>query len=276
MFWLCLFLFFCFCHSSPYEQPQICAWLSGAAYCGKEKYDNMVLGGPAQGFFVYNTLYDVKSDLQGFIGTLNNNIYVVYRGSSSPLNWVYDFEISQVKYSSYHCENCMVHKGFYRSALDIRNQTLFHVNILKMKFPEYGIIVTGHSYGAAVSQLVAMEIVKELAYPVAVYTFGQPRIGNSVYAGLVNYIIGEHWRFVHDKDIVPHLPPPFDVVDGGLEYMHSCVEIFEDESGMLIVCNNTKCEDTHCSSKYRITDLKVDDHLYYLGHRLSCEDSVHL
>ena len=274
MFWLCLFLLFCFSHSS--EEPYICAWLSGAAYCGKEKYDTMVLGGPAQGFLVYNTLYDPKSDLQGFIGTLNKDIYVVYRGSSSPLNWIYDFEISQVKYLSYHCDECMVHKGFYKSALDIKNHTLFHVQILKAKFPEYRIFVTGHSYGAAMAQLVAMEIVKELGYPVAVHNFGQPRIGNRHYAMLVNQVIDQNWRFVHNRDIVPHLPPPFDIVDGGLEYKHSCVEIFEDENGVLIVCNNTQCEDNNCSSKYTISDLNVDDHLYYFGHRLSCEDSIHL
>lgn len=274
MFWLCLFVLFCLSYSSQQEQPQVCAWLSGAAYCGKEKYDSMVLGGPAQGFDVYNTLYDVKSDLQGFIGTLNHEIYVVYRGSSSPLNWIYDFEISQVKYTTYDCDGCMVHKGFYKSALDIKNQTLIYLQILKRKFNHHTIIVTGHSYGAAVAQLVAMEIVKELGYPVTVYNFGQPRIGNRDYAMLVNMVIGQHWRFVHDRDIVPHLPPPFDILEGGLEYMHSCVEIFEDESGLLVVCNNTNCEDINCSSKYTITDLEVDDHLYYLGHRLSCEAST--
>jgi predicted lipase len=278
MFLRIIYLFyFLFFSSSLHasKQSDICAWLSGAAYCGKENYDTMVLGGPAQGFVVHNSLYDIKSDLQGFIGTLNNNIYIVYRGSSSPLNWIYDFEIRQIKYDSYpDCEDCMVHKGFYHSALDIKDQTLFHLKALKLKYPRYNIIVSGHSYGAAVCQLVAMEIAKLGLGQVSVYNFGQPRVGNSVYAFLVNQVIEQHWRFVHNRDIVPHVPPPFDFVDGGLEYMHSCVEVFEDENGVLNVCNNTKCEDVNCSSQYKITELNSADHSVYLGHRLSCEEST--
>ena len=54
-------------------------WLSGAAYCGKDKYKSMILGGPASGFVYKDTLYDIKTDLQGYIGTLatTKSIYVV-------------------------------------------------------------------------------------------------------------------------------------------------------------------------------------------------------
>ena len=257
--------------SNTHDQKDITAWLSGAAYCGKENYYNMTVGGPAQGFIYYYSLYDIRSDLQGFIGVLpkTKTIYIVYRGSSSPLNWIYDIELMQVKYDSYpDCEDCMVHKGFYHSALDILDQTLFHMKQIKIQYPRYKIIVSGHSYGAAVCQLIAMELLKA-GFNLSIYNFGQPRVGNSVYATLVNQMIEENWRFVHDKDIVPHLPPGVFV-----DYFHSCREIFEDETSILNVCNNTKCEDPNCSSKYKFTDLNADDHLVYLGHRLSCEAST--
>ena len=63
-------------------------WLSGAAYCGKDNYKTMSIGGYATGFVYKDTLYDVKTDIQGYIGTLTNkkSIYVVLRGSSSIMN----------------------------------------------------------------------------------------------------------------------------------------------------------------------------------------------
>jgi len=269
---LIYFIFRLFCVSADIaNQHYISAWLSGAAYCNKENYETMILGGPADGFKFYRAIYDVKSDLEGFIGYLpsSKSIYVVYRGSASPLNWIYDLELLQVKYDSYpECEECMVHKGFYHSALNVKKVTLYYLKSLNRKYPEYNVIVTGHSYGAAVSQLIAMEIIKIGINPV-VLNFGQPRVGNSIYAMLVNQLIEENWRFVHNKDIVPHVPPGVFV-----DYFHSCREIFELDTSALNVCNNTNCEDPVCSSKYKISELNTEDHLTYLGHRLSCEAST--
>ena len=77
-------------------------WLSGAAYCGKDNYKTMILDGPASGFIYKETLYDVKTDLQGYIGILptTKSIYVVIRGSSSIMNWLDDFEIKLIKIRS--------------------------------------------------------------------------------------------------------------------------------------------------------------------------------
>ena len=48
-------------------QLNTCVWLSGASYCGKDNYKSMIVGGPASGFVYKDTLYDVKTDLQGYI-----------------------------------------------------------------------------------------------------------------------------------------------------------------------------------------------------------------
>jgi hypothetical protein len=38
-------------------------------------------------------------------------------------------------------------------------------------------------------------------------TFGQPRIGNSVFATYYNNFVPKTIRVTHEHDIVPHLPP---------------------------------------------------------------------
>jgi hypothetical protein len=245
-------------------------WLSGAAYCGKDKYNTMKLAGPASGFVYKDTLYDVKTDLQGYTGILpsTKSIYVVFRGSSSIMNWLADLEVRLVSYTTFPDCACEVHNGFYKSALGVRNKTISSVKILQKAYPTYSVVVTGHSYGASVGQLIAMELVKE-GIKVKLYDYGQPRVGDSKYAGFVNTQIDEYWRTTHNKDIVPHVPPI-----QGFGYLHSCREVFEDENGNLSVCSEADCEDPKCANQFSLKETNVDDHSYYLQHRVSCEEST--
>lgn len=251
-----------------YEELNIGVWLSSAAYCGKEKYSTMVLSGPAKGFVYKDTLYDAKTDLQGYTGFLasSKSIYVVLRGSSSTMNWLDDFEVKQVPYTSYPECNCKVHNGFYHSALGVSNKTIESVKSMKKKYPSYSVVVTGHSYGASCAQLLAMELEKN-GIETKLYNYGQPRVGDNKYASFVNTIIPIYYRVTHNKDLVPHVPPI-----EGFGYHHSCTEIFEDATGNLKICSESNCEDPACADQYGLTETNTDDHSYYLGHQLTCEN----
>ena len=273
MFFIQLFLLFSllgFTYSYDSAQLNTCVWLSGAAYCGKDKYSSMILKGQASGFVYKDTLYDIKTDLQGYIGILptTKSIYVVLRGSSSTMNWLDDFEVKLVPYTSYPECNCNVHYGFYNSALGVSTKAVNTVKSLMKLYPTYTVTVTGHSYGAACAQLIGMELEKN-GINVKIYDYGQPRVGDSKYAAFVNTKIEEHYRTVHNKDMVPHVPP-IDVFG----YQHSVREIFEDSTGKLTLCSATNGEDPACADRYSLVQTNTDDHLYYLGHRLSCEEST--
>ena len=257
---------------SAYDSAQLnsCVWLSGAAYCGKEGYQSIVLDGAAKGFIYKETLYDLKTDLQGYIGVLpsTKTIYVVLRGSSSVMNWLDDFEVMQVSYTTFPECNCKVHYGFYRSALGVSNKAVSVVKSLQKLYPGYTVTVTGHSYGAACAQLIGMELVKN-GVSVKIYDYGQPRVGDSKYAAFVSTKIAEHYRTVHNKDTVPHVPPM-----EGFGYYHSVREIFEDSTGKLTVCSATNGEDPACADRYSLAQTNTEDHSYYLGHSMSCEEST--
>ena len=271
-------LFFCvssflyFANSTQFDLEQLntSVWLSSAAYCGKEKYETMRLSGPATDFVYKDTLYDSKTDLQGFIGIISStkSIYVVIRGSSSKMNWLDDLEVRKVEYTTYPQCDCKVHNGFYRSALGVSNHTISAVKTLQNIYPTYSVIVTGHSYGASCGQLLAMELERN-GIKTKLYNFGQPRVGDNIYAPFVNTIISEYYRITHNKDMVPHVPPT-----DGFGYYHSCREIFEDVDGKLTMCSETNCEDPTCADQYSLIKTNTDDHLYYLGHRVSCEESI--
>jgi hypothetical protein len=70
-----------FIYAYDFEQANTCVYLSGAAYCEKENYKTMQLLGTAAGFVYQDTLYDLKTDIQGYIGyiTAKKSIYVVLR-----------------------------------------------------------------------------------------------------------------------------------------------------------------------------------------------------
>lgn len=268
-----IFLFFCFlskvfCYDS--NQLNTGVWLSGAAYCGKDLYKTMILGGPASGFTYKETLYNVKTDLQGYIGVLptTKTIYVAIRGSSSTMNWLDDFEVKLVPYDSFPECKCNVHNGFYKSALSVVSKTVSTVKALRTQYPGYSVVVTGHSYGAACGQLLAMELVKN-GINVKVYDYGQPRVGDANYAAFVNTKIPEFYRMTHNKDVVPHVPP----IDG-FGYKHSCREVFEDSTGKLTTCSATNCEDPKCADQFSLVQTNGDDHSYYLGRRVDCEHST--
>ena len=267
--------FFMFIYTSygyDINQLNIGVWLSGASYCHKTKYNTMKIGYPANNFIYNETLHDIVTDVQGYIGIIPNmkSIYVVIRGSNSIRNWIDDFEIIQMPYITYPECNCNVHTGFYKSALSIRNKTIDTIKKLQKQFPLYSVVLTSHSYGASTGQLLGMELEKE-NIRVKIYNYGQPRIGDQKYADFSNKIITEYWRTTHNKDIVPHLPPKQIL---SYNYSHSCTEIFENEIGNLKVCSSTNCEDEMCSDKYKLSETNTNDHEYYLSHRISCKEST--
>lgn len=247
-------------------------WLSGASYCDKESYKTMIFGGPVSDFKVTNVIYDVKTDMQGYIGILpsTKSIYVVFRGSSSALNWLDDFEVKLTSYDSYPECGCKVHTGFYHTTLAIKDEIINSINALKKLYPTYNVMCSGHSLGAIIALLVHLELEK-VGIKATTYNYGQPRGGDKIFASFVNskLPLTNYYRFVHNKDMVPHTPP----IDG-FGYYHACTEIFEDEKETLTTCSTSNCEDPKCSDKYSLVQTNTADHSIYLGHLLQCEAST--
>ena len=127
--------------------------LSGAAYCDKDNYNTMKMIEPANNFQYYQTLYDKKTDLHGYVGVIQpeNQILVVFRGSASTRNWMDDADVILTQYSTFTECNCNVHSGFYASSNNIYPVVHEYVKDMLDIFPDFNVIITGHSYGAAVA-----------------------------------------------------------------------------------------------------------------------------
>lgn len=164
-----------------------------------------------------------------------------------------------------------VHGGFYSSYhnTSLRDQVISAVQSTLAKRPELEVAVTGHSLGAAMACLCALDLNVNVGISnLKIITFGQPRVGNKVFAQFFNERIPYSIRMTHGHDPVPHLPPP-SPVSQTYSYYHTATEVwiynigsgfrqFEVEK----ICDSSGEDPLCCKS---VVGNSIFDHLQYLG-----------
>jgi hypothetical protein len=184
-------------------------------------------------------------------------IYVVFRGTQSTRDWVVDLHFGKVEYI---CNECEVHRGFYEAEQSVIYDVIKGVDDLKSMFPSFKVVVTGHSLGAALSTLTAVDLMRS-GINVQLFNFGSPRIFNSIGAYIVSSLLSDIVRVSHTKDIVPHVPPM------EMDYQHVSGEWYENEIGDIVKCCGY--ENSSCSDQWK-AGLNGDDHMWYLGMYVGC------
>ncbi len=83
-----------------------------------------------------------------------------------------------------------------------------HIDKLAAKYEVTKIISSGHSLGAALSIIGALEIKLKYGskYEVEAHNFGQPRVGDANLAQFMKSKLNTIFRVVHYQDLVPHVP----------------------------------------------------------------------
>ena len=127
------------------------------------------------------------------------------------------------------------------------------------------VFVSGHSLGGALATFCALEMKLILGIEdVRVVTFGSPRVGNSIFADWYKKKIPQNFRFTHNRDMIPSLPPAY------MGFSHIAQEIWLVDvvpSRTLVgVCNGSgedpKCHRGACSFGFCSS---LTDHLLYLS-----------
>jgi triacylglycerol lipase len=150
-------------------------------------------------------------DTQGFVVTNDDALLVAFRGTQPgrPMDWFVDFGAIHRPWDH---GTGTVHGGFYDALKAVWGAALPGTRrILPERLRERGnrtVWMTGHSLGGALAELCAAQTMLVEKIPVqGVYTFGQPRVGNTAFAKAVHDAFGARiHRFVNDRDIVPRVP----------------------------------------------------------------------
>tara|TARA_E500000178_G_C16991863_1_gene741195 strand:- start:1126 stop:1998 length:873 start_codon:yes stop_codon:yes gene_type:complete len=132
-------------------------------------------------------------------------ISIIFRGTNQIKDWLYDLMIWKTKLS----EGIYVHSGFYKCLFEFNlfNILLNNLNNLMKEYPEYEIIVSGHSLGGALATLCGYLLTNNLNKNITVISFASPRVGNKKFSEDFNKKIRlRHYRFVNEKDIVTVIP----------------------------------------------------------------------
>ncbi|OHF02786.1 lipase [Colletotrichum orchidophilum] len=217
---------------------------------------------------IVGTFSGLVSGLEGFVATdpVRKNIVIAIRGSSNVRNW-----ITNLLFGFDDCDfvdDCKVHTGFANGLDEIRDSLLASVKSAKAANPSYTIIATGHSLGGAVVTIAAAELRRD-GYPVDIYTYGSPRVGNHAFVNFVTNQPGAEYRVTHVDDPVPRLPPIL------FDYQHTSPEYWLSTGGATTInygINDIKvCEgptNTKCNGG--TFGLDVDAHLYYFRKTGAC------
>ena len=152
-------------------------------------------------------LDDASTDTHVTITENDDCIVIAFRGTRDLRNWITDCEIQKRKAESGKAETGWgrVHRGFLE-AIDAVLPAIVTRLKSKASSPK-PVIVTGHSLGGALAVLCAF-FLEHSDLPVhSVYTFGQPRVGDALFAAAANVTFGhKHFRIVDQCDIVCRLP----------------------------------------------------------------------
>ncbi|KAG5471958.1 hypothetical protein CUR178_02623 [Leishmania enriettii] len=220
---------------------------------------------------------DANDDL-AYVGVddRNTQIVVALRGSRTRQEWFMLWRVEPVLFDpASGCGfDCRVDGGFQKRYLVLRRVIRAAVvEALKSK-PGYHVLVTGHSFGAALALLAAVDLqghvlrVFFVSKPiVSLYTFGMPRVGNRAFAEWAAAVLsrGSHYRVTSGRDPVPRMHP-----GGSADFQHVPCEVYCANAGPE---NCRVCEDSvgsddpeciaHTSEENRI------DHFSYFGERIS-------
>lgn len=143
------------------------------------------------------------------------DVAIAIRGTEGWLEWIHDADFLQVPCpflaGAGHTED-----GFTDMYESLRIGTTAGsptvVNALaKLPQPVGSVTVCGHSLGGALATLLALDVAANTAFTSpAVYTYGSPRTGDSLFAATFDQVVKNSWRVANRVDIVPALPPPLD------------------------------------------------------------------
>ena len=195
------------------------AHCSDAAYAGSAPADiaaylqNNHINVPASAITIFNGI----DDTQAFGLVTAQELIISFRGTEPTdwKNWEANFDADQIALPSGAGK---VHQGFY----DSMNSMLPAIEVWIAANPGLNLAVCGHSLGGAMAILYAL-VSNHYTSLLQVYTYGQPRVGNSNTAQSINNAFGtKYFRFVDHHDLVPHVPPAL------MNYRHGGCEVYFD------------------------------------------------
>ncbi|WP_017301507.1 lipase family protein [Nodosilinea nodulosa] len=146
----------------------------------------------------------------GFLLESDEDSILVFRGTQRTAEWVGNIYAVQQPYLDPTTGKTLgnIHTGFRRIADSIINPLA--VDAVKQIDPAKPCYVSGHSLGAALATVLALDIalaVPELRPQLRVYVYASPRVGDPTFASSYAKILPNSFRITNLADTIPMMPP---------------------------------------------------------------------
>lgn len=148
-------------------------------------------------------------------------IIIAFRGTENMDDWKTNLKLTKAAWKA-----GMVHSGFSSSINSVWPTATARLNSLRTN--NQPIWLTGHSLGGALATLACGLLDDELPENAiaGVYTFGQPRVGDTIFAQTIDKKVKKRFfRVVNNNDIVPRIPR--------VKYQHVGNQLYFDALGTL-------------------------------------------
>jgi len=148
-------------------------------------------------------VHRVKKDcmeIEYVTAEIGDTFYLCYEGTSSLMDWIKDFTLAKDKF---HCYD--VHKGFLEQYDTVKSEV--KPLIRRKNLAGKRIILCGHSLGAALATLTALDVLETNAIKCELGLIACPKIGTTLFANTINRHFPDLVRFVNKNDIIDVLPP---------------------------------------------------------------------
>ncbi|KAE8708526.1 Phospholipase A1-Ibeta2 [Hibiscus syriacus] len=221
-----------------------------------------------------------RSSWIGFVAVCDDNreiqrmgrrdIVIALRGTATCMEWAENLRAQLVSIPESDDSTQKVECGF----LSLHKTRGIHVPSLAESVVEemkrliqaykgetLSITITGHSLGAALSLLVADEISSCVSQvpPVAVFSFGGPRVGNKGFVNRLNEKNVKVLRIVNDQDLITRVPGAF-IGDGSKQHQKEKRKNDSFERVFDVIDDNNPWAYSHVGTELRV-DTKMSPYL---------------
>ncbi len=147
--------------------------------------------------YLENATYDTQFLVMGDA----EKVFVAFRGTEGKLeDWT-----TNAQYDLVPAVGGKVHEGFWNATQSIMGDLAQALDTFCAQGQQ--VWLTGHSLGGALAMLATAYFVEQGIQPAGLYTFGQPRVGDSTFAYRLQTAYTKAYRVVCEGDVVSCVPP---------------------------------------------------------------------
>lgn len=145
-----------------------------------------------------------------YLDNKDKKIYVVYQCSTSDRDWVNNFRFfTKSIYVDSRKIEC--HVGFLSAFLSAKDKVFQQLESYMVGHPDYKVVMTGHSFGGAMSMLSAMFFYREFNKKANMVTFGSPKVirFKKDLKFVKETCLDNYYNWGNYNDMVTYMPPHY-------------------------------------------------------------------